>query len=81
MVKVTLWGGLVPLADNNKTVSVQARTIRDMLRKLEAKYPGLREPIKSEVAVVIDGVIYRNDWSKELPEGAEVFLMRRLAGG
>lgn len=81
MVCVTLWGGLVPLADNHKKLTVEASTIRELLRKLEERYPALHDPIKSEVAVVVDGVIYRNDWSKELPDGAEVFLMRRLAGG
>ena len=81
MVEVTLWGGLVPLADNQKTLTVEAGTIREMLRKLQERYPGLEGPIRNEVAVVIDGVIYRDDWSQELPEGAEVFLMRRLAGG
>ena len=81
MVEVTLWGGLVPLADNQKTLQVEAATIREMLRKLQERYPGLAAPIKNEVAVVVDGVIYRDDWSQEIPEGAEVFLMRRLAGG
>lgn len=81
MVKVTLWAGLVPLADNHKTMSVEARTIRDLLRQLQERYPGLREPFRSEVAVVVNGAIYRNDWSVELPENADVFLMRRLAGG
>ncbi len=81
MVEVTLWGGLVPLADNQKKLSVEARTIRELLGRLQEQYPALREPIKNEVAVVVDGVIYRNDWSKDIPEGAEVFLMRRLAGG
>lgn len=81
MVQVTLWGGLVPLAEDQKTVSVDARTIRELLRKLEERYPALSGPIKNDVAVVVDGVIYRNNWSKELPAGAEVFLMRRLAGG
>lgn len=81
MVEVTLWAGLRPLADNQKVVRVEARTIRELLRKLEERYPGLRDPIRGEVAVAVDGVIYRNDWSQELPEGAEVMLMRRLAGG
>lgn len=81
MVDVTLWGGLVPLADNQKKLFVEARSIRELLRKLEERYPALRGPIKNEVAVVVDGVIYRNNWSKELPENAEVFLMRRLSGG
>jgi molybdopterin converting factor small subunit len=81
MVDVTLWGGLRPLADNQTTVTVEASTIREMLRKLAERYPGLSGPIKTEVAVAIDGVIYRDDWSQPLPQGAEVFLMRRLAGG
>jgi molybdopterin converting factor small subunit len=81
MVEVTLWGGLVPLADNQKTLTVEARTIRELLRTLQERYPALSGPIKNEVAVVVDGVVYRNDWSQEIPEGAEVFLMRRLAGG
>ncbi len=81
MVEVTLWAGLVPLAENQKKVTVEAQTIRELLRKLEERYPGLREPIKDQVAVAIDGVIYRNNWSEKIPEGAEVFLMRRLAGG
>jgi len=81
MVDVTLWGGLVPLAEDQKTLSIEADTIRELLRKLEERYPALSAPIKSEVAVVINGVIYRNDWSQPIPKGAEVFLMRRLAGG
>jgi sulfur carrier protein ThiS len=69
------------LADNQKTVRVEARTIREMLRKLQDLYPGLRGPIKNQVAVAVNGVIYRDDWSQEIPPGAEVLLMRRLAGG
>jgi sulfur-carrier protein len=81
MVTVTLWGGLVPLADNRQEHEVEARTIRELLRKLEERHPALGEPIRNQVAVVVNGDIYRDDWSKELPHGAEVFLMRRLAGG
>ena len=81
MVEVTLWAGLVPLADDQKTLTVEAGTIRELLRKLSERYPALSGPIKNQVAVVIDGVVYRNDWSQPIPDGAEVFLMRRLAGG
>lgn len=81
MVEVTLWAGLAPLADNQKKVEVEARDIRELLRKLSEQYPGLRDAIKSEVAVVVDGVVYRDNWSKELSDDAEIFLMRRIAGG
>lgn len=78
---MTLWAGLRPLADNQTVVRVEARTIRELLSKLKERYPGLADPIKNEVAVAVNGVIYRNDWSQELPKDAEVMLMRRLAGG
>ena len=81
MVEVTLWGSLAGLADGQEKVSVEARDIRELFRKLADRYPGLSEPINGDVAVAIDGVIYRDNWSKELPEDGEVFLMRRLEGG
>ncbi|SDJ17907.1 MoaD/ThiS family protein [Lutimaribacter saemankumensis] len=81
MVEVTLWGGLVPLAENQKTITVEAGTVRELLRKLQERYPGLKSAIENDVAVVVDGVVYRDDRSKELAADAEVFLMRRLAGG
>ena len=81
MVAVSLWSGLVPLAENNKTVEVEARDIRELLRKLTDRFAGLRDPIKNDVAVVVDGVIYRNDRSVKLMDDSEVSLVRRIAGG
>ena len=81
MVAVTLWGSLAALADDQRQVEVDARDIRELFRKLGARYPALRELIENDIAVSIDGVIYRDTWSKELPEDAEIFLMRRLSGG
>ena len=80
-VEVKLWAGLRPLADNQPIVRVEARTIREMLRELEERYPGLAAPFRGQVAVAVNGVIYRDDWSRELPDGAEVMLIRRIAGG
>ena len=81
MVAVTLWAGLRPLADDLETLEVEATTIRELLRKLEARYPAMAGPIRDQVAVVVNGVIYRDDWSAPIPKDAEVFVMRRLAGG
>ena len=38
MVTVSLWAGLVPLADNQKTVEVEARDIRELLAKLTKRF-------------------------------------------
>lgn len=81
MVEVTLWGALGQLAGGKSKVEVEAKDIRELFRKLAEQYPGFEPWIDRGIAVAIDGTIYRDTWSKELPKGAEIFLMPRLAGG
>jgi molybdopterin converting factor small subunit len=81
MVEVTLTATLGAAAGGRQKLEVEARDIRELFRKLAEQHPGLGPYIKQGLAVSIDGVIYRDTWSKELPKGAEVFLLPRLAGG
>ncbi|NNE79993.1 MAG: MoaD/ThiS family protein [Silicimonas sp.] len=81
MAEVNLSAALAALADNERQIQIEAKDIRELFRKLEERYPGLEPVLKNDVAVAIDGVIYRDNWSKELPDDAEIFLMRRLTGG
>jgi molybdopterin synthase sulfur carrier subunit len=81
MAEVELWGSLSDAAGGVKKVQVDARDIRELFARLKERYPGIEPFIESGIAVSIDGVIYRDTWSKELPEGAEIFLLPRLAGG
>ncbi|TPL84172.1 MoaD/ThiS family protein [Mesorhizobium sp. B2-3-14] len=81
MVEVTLWGALSQLAGGQSKVKVEAKDIRELFRKLAEQYPALEPLIEKGIAVAIDGVIYRDTWGKELPQGAEIFLLPRLAGG
>ena len=81
MVEVTLWASLSAAAGGNEKLDIEAKTIRELFRKLAEQYPGLEPYIKQGIAASIDGVIYRDTWSKELPEDAEIFLLPRIAGG
>ncbi len=81
MVAVTLWGSLSAAAGGARTLEVQARDIRTLFRVLAERYPGFAPFIARGIAVSIDGVVYRDTWSKELPEGGEIFLLPRIAGG
>jgi molybdopterin converting factor small subunit len=81
MVAVTLWGSLSAAVGGTEKVEVEAKDIRELFRKLAEQYPAVAPFIERGVAVSIDGVIYRDTWSKELPAGAEIFLLPRLAGG
>jgi molybdopterin converting factor small subunit len=81
MVEVTLWGALGTAAGVTDKVDVEAKDIRELFRKLAERYPGLAPHIDRGLAVAIDGEIYRDTWSKELPQDAEIFLLPRLVGG
>jgi sulfur-carrier protein len=81
MVEVTLWGSLGAAAGGKNKVDIEAKDIRELFRKLAEQYPGLEPLIDNGIAVAIDGTIYRDTWSKELPKDAEIFLLPRLAGG
>lgn len=81
MVEVTLWSSLRAAVGGKQKLEVEAKDIRELFRTLAEQYPGLAPFIERGIAVSIDGVIYRDTWSKELPAGAEIFLLPRLAGG
>ena len=81
MADIHLWGALRPAAGGASVVSVNAKTIRELFRKLAEDSPGMEPHIARGVAVSIDGKIYRDDWQRELPEGAEIYLLPRIQGG
>jgi molybdopterin synthase sulfur carrier subunit len=81
MIEVTLWGALAAAAEGNSKVEVEARDIRELFKKLSERFPGLEPLMDRGIAVAIDGTIYRDTWSKQLPAGAEIYLLPRLAGG
>jgi len=81
MPKVELFGGLRDAVDGAKSVSVEGKTIRELLQNLARKYPPMQERIDQGIAVAVDGVIYRDDRDQPIPKGAEVVLLTRIAGG
>lgn len=81
MLDVQLSGSLREAADGAASVSIEAATIRELLRKLAERYPRMQDRIDAGVAVSIDGEIYRDNWSEPIPDDAEVFLLPRIQGG
>jgi len=81
MAEVRVWGALRPATGGAATLDIEASTIRELLRKLEAQHPDTAPFIKAGIAVSIDGVIYRDSWAQALPESAEIYLLPRIEGG
>ncbi|MEM7078669.1 MAG: MoaD/ThiS family protein [Pseudomonadota bacterium] len=80
-MQISLNGVLRSGADGAASVEIEAATIRELLTKLVERYPGMGEHMEQGIAVAINGVVYRDDWTVAIPPDAEVFLMPRIAGG
>ena len=81
MLKVCLSGPLKAAADGAASVSISAVTIRELLRELIEQYPGMQNQLDEGIAVSVNGQIFRDNWSKKIPAGAEIFLLPRIQGG
>lgn len=62
-------------------LQVAATTFRQLVRELDTRFPGLGKQVEDGMAVAIDGVIYQDVYGVVLPEGAEIFLIPKIAGG
>ena len=81
MLKVCLSGPLKAAADGAASVSISAATIRELLRELIKQYPGMQNQLDDGIAVSVNGQIFRDNWSKKIPAGAEIFLLPSIQGG
>ena len=80
-MQVSLNGALRSGAGGAASIEVEAATIRELLTKVAERYPDMAEHFDRGIAVAIDGVVYRDDWTQPIPDGADVFLMPRIEGG
>jgi molybdopterin synthase sulfur carrier subunit len=80
-MQINLSGALRSGADGASTIEIEASTIRELLTRLADLYPQMEVHLDEGIAVAIDGVIYRDDWTQPIPAGAEVVLIPRIKGG
>ena len=81
MTEVNLSGSFRDAADGAVSLSIEAATIRELLRKLVERYPRMQSLVDEGVAVSINGEIFRDNWGEAIPKGAEIFLLPRIQGG
>ena len=81
MLEVNFSGSFRDAVDGAASISIEAATIRELLRKVVERYPRMQSRVEEGVAVSINGEIFRDDWGEAIPEGAEVFLLPRIQGG
>ena len=60
---------------------VEARTMRDIIREMDRRYPGLGEHLEEETTVAIDGEISDVGYFQQVRPGSEIFFIPKLEGG
>ena len=80
-IEVRLGASLRSMAGGRTSFPVEASDVMRLLERLGETYPELRPVLERGVAVAIDGRLYRDAWLQPIPDGAEVYLMPRVAGG
>lgn len=80
-VSVELFGSLRRHVGGQERVTVEAANIRDVLKGLGDRYPGLLPTLDRGVSVSIDGKIYTEALFQPVTSQNEVVLLPRIAGG
>lgn len=81
MLKVSLTGSLQAAANGAEVIEINARNIRELMRKIVEQYPKMGTLIDDNIAVSINGEIYRDNRDVPIAEDTEVFLIPRIQGG
>jgi sulfur-carrier protein len=61
--------------------TIEATTLRGVIREMDRRFPGLGEHLEQETTVAIDGELHEVAYYQAIGPGSEVFFIPRLEGG
>jgi sulfur-carrier protein len=62
--------------------AVEAKTLRDVIKEMDRRFPGLGEHLEEETTVAIDGEIHdQPGYFQLIRQGSEIFFIPKLEGG
>jgi len=64
-----------------KEFDIEAKTLLDVIRTLDERYPGLGEHLEEETSVAIDGEIHEVGYYHMLRPGSEIYFIPKIEGG
>ena len=67
--------------DGVKEFDLDVRHVRDVIRQLDERFPGLGEHLREETSVAVDGEIHENVQFQPVREDSEVFFIPKFEGG
>ena len=64
-----------------KEFAIEAKTMRGVIKAMDALYPGLGEHLEEETSVAIDGELHEVVYTQPVRPGCEIFFIPRIEGG
>ena len=80
-VNVYLWTSLKKFTNEKDKLSIEAKSIGELVGILERDFPGLKPFIDSGISFAVNGELSNPNSNDPLPDGAEIYLMQKLKGG
>jgi sulfur-carrier protein len=81
MARVVLSKSLAQLAGGQAALEIEAATVRQLMRALEARYPEMGPELRSGLAIAIDGEIIQDPLLEALEPNTEVHFLPAIGGG
>ena len=82
-IRVVLSTGVnVEFTDGQKEFDLDsARNLRDVIRQMDARFPGLGAFLEEETTVAIDGEIHETAYFQPLRDNAEIYFLPKIEAG
>ena len=80
-VNVYLWTSLKKFTNEEDRLSIEAKSIGELVGVLERDFPGVKPFIDGGISFAVNGELSNPNSNELLPDGAEIYLMQKLKGG
>ena len=81
MARVILTGSLRSLAGDESEIEIDAASVRELLRALEPRLPGIGKQVEDGLSIAIDGEIIQDPLLESIGPDSEIHFLPPVSGG
>ena len=81
MARVILTGSLRSLAGDESEIEIDAASVRELLRALEPRLPGIGKQVEDGLSIAIDGDIVQDPLLEPIGPDSEIHFLPPVSGG
>ena len=81
MARVILTGNLRALAGDAAEIEIDAANVRELLRALEPRVPGIGKQVEEGLSIAIDGDIIQEPLLESIGPDSEIHFLPPIQGG